>query len=323
MSPPLDSNMLALTLLVSIGMQGLFFSIAYTCSFDKVTDIAGSMNFVLIAWLTFWIGGHYHTRQIVVLCLVTVWGVRLGSFLLYRVLMRGKDDRFDEMRSKFWSFAGFWTYQMLWAWIVSLPVTFLQAAVVDRDIGALDIIGWSLWAIGFVFESLADQTKHNHYANPETRGTFLSTNVWRYSRHPNYFGEIACWTGIFLTSASVYSRNTNAAYVSVLSPVFSAFLLLFVSGIPLGEERYDLKFGADPAYRKYKAETSPLIPMPPALYARIPNLMRLLCCCEFPMYSKVDLDTVAQRKSVSTDRSNGAVGDLEEQQQLSYHQSSQ
>lgn len=95
---PLDSNLLALTLLVTIGMQLTFFSIAWTCKFDKVTDIAGSMNFVLIAWLTFLVAGTYHTRQIVILAMVTVWGCRLGLFLLYRVLLRGKDERFDEIR---------------------------------------------------------------------------------------------------------------------------------------------------------------------------------------------------------------------------------
>lgn len=285
----LDSNLLALTLLVTIGMQLTFFAIAWTFKFDKVTDIAGSMNFVLIAWLTFLVHGTFYARQIVVVIMVTVWGGRLGLFLLYRVLVRGKDERFDEIRESFGKFLGFWIYQMLWAWIVSLPVTFLMAGKNDVSIGALDGIGWACWGIGFIFEALADQSKHNHYADERTRKTFLRTNVWAVSRHPNYFGEIMCWLGIFLTSASVYERNTRAGYVSVLSPLFTAFLLLFVSGIPLGEERYDRKFGHLAEYIEYKRTTSPLIPMPPALYACMPEITRLVCCCEFPAYNKVPL----------------------------------
>ena len=138
----LDSNLLALTFLCTVAMQLLFFAIAWTFKFDKVTDvsrcvpencprcnvlyrlltfacfhwsqIAGSMNFVLIAWLTFFINGNYYTRQIVVFVMVNVWGFRLGLFLLYRVLQRGKDDRFNEMREDFLKFLGFWIFQMIW-----------------------------------------------------------------------------------------------------------------------------------------------------------------------------------------------------------------
>lgn len=248
------------------------------------------MNFVLIAWLTFFVNGHSYTRQIVVLVMVTVWAFRLGGFLLARVLQRGKDDRFNEMRGHFFRFLGFWIFQMLWAWIVSLPVTFLMAGQHDASIGALDWVGWSCWLVGFVFESLADQSKQWHYDDPVRRSTFLRAGVWSVSRHPNYFGEIAAWTGIFLTSASVYSRNTNAAYVAVLSPLFTAVLLLFVSGIPLGEERSDRKFGHLPEYIEYKRTTSPLIPMPTWVYARVPTVARIGCCCELPMYNRLELE---------------------------------
>jgi len=145
MTKPLDDNLLALTLLVTIALQVTCFFISWVLQFDKMyvgqtqqalslsvapayvlnpvagtdagfvyccsfdsTDLSGSMNFVLIAWLTFWTTGTYHPRQIVVLALVTVWGMRLGGFLLYRVLLRGKDDRFDEMRAHFFQFLGFW-----------------------------------------------------------------------------------------------------------------------------------------------------------------------------------------------------------------------
>jgi protein-S-isoprenylcysteine O-methyltransferase Ste14 len=210
------------------------------------------------------------------------------------------------------------------AWVVSLPVTFLMAGQVDKGIGALDWVGWSCWLIGFAFESLADQSKQWHYDDPVVRKTFLHSNVWSVTRHPNYFGEesrtpgkhevsilypqaadsfsrfslrpgeIMCWIGIFLTSASVYDRNTNAAYVSILSPLFTAFLLLFVSGIPLGEEKSDRKYGHLPEYIEYKRTTSPLIPMPNALYGGLPSCAKLLCCCEFPLYNQIPLQPGVQ-----------------------------
>jgi hypothetical protein len=103
------------------------------------------------------------------------------------------------------------------------------------------------------------------------------------------FGEIMVWIGIFLSAASVFDANTNAGYVALLSPILTAWLLLFVSGIPLGEERYDRKFGHLAEYIEYKRTTSPLIPMPAALYAVIPSFARLLCCFELPMYNKIPL----------------------------------
>jgi len=112
----LDTNYLALTILVTVGMQLFFFFIAFTLKIDKVTDISGTMNFVLLAWLTFWLNDTLYTRQIVGFVLLNVWAFRLGIFLLWRVLKRGKDERFDEMREHFFAFLGFWIFQMVWIW---------------------------------------------------------------------------------------------------------------------------------------------------------------------------------------------------------------
>jgi len=248
------------------------------------------MNFVLLAWMTFLTAGTYHPRQIVVLALVTLWGVRLGGFLLYRVLLRGKDDRFDEMRAHFFQFLGFWIAQIIWVWVVSLPVTFLMTARVDQPLGALDYVGWTLFGIGFIFESLADFSKQAHHSDKSKKDDFLHENVWSISRHPNYFGEITLWLGIFLSACSVFDANDKAGYVAVASPLLTAILLLFVSGAPLGEERSDKKFGAVPAYRSYKKNTSPIVPMPQSVYAQIPQFIRAFFLCEFPMYNKVDLE---------------------------------
>lgn len=105
----LDDYYLAITLLITIAFQLIFFSIAFTCKFDKVTDLAGSLNFILLAVLTLAFGANrQNVRNIVASVFIMVWAARLGSFLLFRVLKTGKDDRFDDKRDKFWSFLGFW-----------------------------------------------------------------------------------------------------------------------------------------------------------------------------------------------------------------------
>ena len=277
----LDDNYLALTALMTLVLQLSFFAIAATFRFDKVTDIAGAINFALIAAVTFAIHQTYTARQIVITTFTLVWSARLGGFLLYRVLRRGKDERFDGIRGRFCSFLGFWIFQMVWVWTVSLPVTFLNAADEDVSIGARDIVGWTLWFVGFAVESVADLTKNIHTENAATRNTFIRDGVWSVSRHPNYFGEICLWVGIFLSSSAVYQQNTLAAYAAVASPVLTAVLLLFVSGAPMAEQRYDQKFGHTEEYRMYKQSTSPIVPLPPRLYAVIPNFIRTALLCEF------------------------------------------
>jgi len=291
-----DNNFLLVTFLLTLGIQLFFFFIAYTFQVDKVTDISGTMNFVLLAWYTFFSSGTYFPRQVVALILLNIWAFRLGLFLLYRVLKRGKDERFDEMRQKFWSFLAFWIFQMFWVWVVSLPVTFLFGAKVDRSLNGRDYIGYICWAIGFVFESLADQTKHIFNSNPENKGKLLKSNVWYFSRHPNYFGEIMIWLGMFLTSSTVYSANTNWAYFSVMSPVITYLLLMFLSGVPLAEKRYDKRFASDPSYWDYKNQTSVLIPCPPSLYCQFSSSVKCLLWCEYSFYTSKPPLSSSKRK---------------------------
>jgi len=268
-------------------MQMSFFSIAVTCKFDKVTDIAGTMNFVLNAWVTFGLRGTYYPRQLIATIMTTIWGARLGGFLLYRVLSRGKDERFDQMRDRFFAFLGFWIYQIVWVWTTGLPVTFLNAAKVDVPLGALDYAGWAVWFVGWTFEAIADQSKHWYMADKSpNKSKFLNSSVWAVSRHPNYFGEIMCWLGMFLTSAAVYSANDTGGYASIISPAITYLLLMYVSGIPLAEERYDQKYGKLPEYLEYKKSTSPLIPMPACVYRNLPDGFKCLFCCEYGFYSK-------------------------------------
>jgi len=276
---------LAITAIVTVGMQLSFFAIAFTCKFDKVTDIAGAMNFLLVAFLTFFARGTYHARQILLLCLDATWGCRLGFFLLRRVLKRGKDERFDQMRENFFSFLGFWVFQMVWVWLTSLSIIFVNAAPIDVSLGARDIVGVVFWGIGFIFEAVGDYERNAWNDNPVNKGKLLSTGTWSVTRHPNYFGEITMWLGIFISASSVFDANDKAGYVAVLSPVFTYFILMYASGVKMSEVRYNQRYGKDAAYLTYRERVSPLIPMPQCVYSSLPRCAKWIFC-EYAIFAE-------------------------------------
>ncbi|XP_027922242.1 uncharacterized protein LOC114179931 [Vigna unguiculata] len=286
MATVIDSHFLGFTALVTIGYQFLFFVITALLKFDKVTDFAGSTNFIIIAVLTLVIKGSWYFRQIILTSFVVIWGIRLGLFLLFRILQWGEDRRFDEMRSNLGRLAIFWIFQAVWVWTVSLPVTLVNASDRNPFLHVVDIIGWILWAVGFIVEGTADQQKLNFKRSSENRGRWCNVGVWKYSRHPNYFGEILLWWGVFLASTPVLE---GAEWLVIVGPIFLTLLLLFVSGIPLLEDSADKKFGNVDGYRIYKKEQvifSPLIPLPPSVYGNLPAWFKTALLLELPFYSR-------------------------------------
>ncbi|KAF2084018.1 DUF1295-domain-containing protein [Saccharata proteae CBS 121410] len=304
----LDSYYLSITLLVTIAYQLFFFSIAYTLKFDKLTDFAGGTNFVLLAILTLSLSGaNTNARQILASLFIITWGARLSAFLLFRILKTGKDDRFDDKRDKFLPFLGFWIFQMLWVWTVSLPITILNAPATTSHpqpgFGtASDVAGVVLYAVGLVTESVSDAQKYRFRSSTagRTPGSFMSTGLFAWSRHPNYFGEILLQFAIYMvcvspagyrlpSGAHALPGSARAAlYASVVGPVFLTVLLLFVSGLPLQErpgakKRYE-KGNQWEAYRAYLERTSILWPFPPKLYRRLPVLVKRTLFLELPVY---------------------------------------
>ncbi|KAI5660270.1 hypothetical protein M9H77_29063 [Catharanthus roseus] len=283
MGTVLDSHFLALTAIVTVGYQFLFFIVTALLKFDKVTDFAGSTNFIILAVLTLVVKASWNFRQIILSLLVIIWGLRLGLFLLMRILQWGEDRRFDEMRTKLGKLAVFWTFQAIWVWTVSLPVTIVNASDRNPSLQAADIIGWIMWSAGFIVEATADQQKLMFKNSAENRGKWCNIGLWKYSRHPNYFGEIFLWWGIFVASTPVLE---GAEWLVIFGPVFLTLLLLFLSGIPLLEESADKKFGNVPAYRQYKKVTSPLILLPPVVYGNLPQWFKATFLFEFPFYNR-------------------------------------
>ena len=122
-----DENFILISLLVTVCMQMSFFAIAYTLQIDKVTDFAGTSNFLVLAVFTLWLSEDFSFPKILGSLMVIVWSLRLGIYLTYRIMVWGEDNRFDELRTKFWSFLGFWIYQILWVFLTSLPIIYFNS----------------------------------------------------------------------------------------------------------------------------------------------------------------------------------------------------
>ncbi|KAI0090918.1 hypothetical protein BDY19DRAFT_886174 [Irpex rosettiformis] len=320
MSPAqvLDKYYLSITLLVTVGYQLLGFAIAWTFQFDKITDFTGGSNFFILALMTLLMGNTYHARNIVTSVFVMVWAARLAGFLLFRVLKTGSDARFDDIRSHFFKFMGFWIGQSSLVWTVSLPLIILNSpAVSDLATGganpkfgtARDIVGIVLWVVGWVIESVADIQKYQYKSSNPPKDRPIQTGLWKWSRHPPYFGEMLCWWGIWTLCLSPTTNGGDpglpndvkaAQRGSVVSPVFTFLLLMFVSGVPTAEKPTAKKFilinntddddnepthpSAWSKYTHYLASTSILVPIPPRVYRPLPRWVKRSVLLDFPMY---------------------------------------
>ncbi|XP_050215487.1 uncharacterized protein LOC126666690 isoform X2 [Mercurialis annua] len=283
MGTVIDSHFLALTGIVTVGYQLLFFIITVLLKFDKVTDFAGSTNFVILALLTLILKGTWYFRQVVLSLLVVVWGLRLGLFLLMRICQWGEDRRFDKMRANLGRLAVFWILQAVWVWTVSLPLTVVNASDINPSVENRDIIGWIMWSVGLAIEATADQQKLAFKNSTENREKWCNVGLWKYTRHPNYFGELLLWWGIFVASTPVLQA---LEWLAILGPFFLTLLLLFLSGLPLLEDSADKKYSNVAAYRVYKRTTSPLFPLPPVVYGKLPSWFKSIFLLELPLYSR-------------------------------------
>jgi steroid 5-alpha reductase family enzyme len=246
--------------IVDFGIQTIGWALAVALKSEKFYDFLGSVAYLAVALGSLSYGGFYYTRQLVMTTMVCVWTLRLGSFLVLRVIKTGGDSRFDTLKHQPLNFLVAWLLQGVWVWIVSLPLLLLNSASDNPEFGAwTDVLGQILWAIGFLVETTADFQKLAFKSNPQNKGKFINTGLWKYARFPNYFGEICLWIGVFLGCCATF---TGAEWASVASPLFVAVLLLFVSGIPLQERQAQERWGNDPAYVAHRTQTNLLVPLP-------------------------------------------------------------
>ncbi|XP_052181078.1 uncharacterized protein LOC127794187 [Diospyros lotus] len=288
----INSHFLALTVFITVGYQFIS-AITVLHKFDKDNDHAGITNFVILAISALVLKGSKNFRQLVLPLLVLVWGLRLGLFLVIRIMQWGQDRRFDGRRGSLCRLVIIAMLQVIWVWTLSLPVTFVIASDRHPSLQAKDIIGWTLWSVGFLIEAIADQQKLAFKFPPENRDRWCSTGLWRYSRHPNYFGEILLWWGVFVASSPLLEGGT---WIVIVGPILHTMLILFASGMPWLEESANTRYGHINPYRAYRDATSPLIPLPPVVYLYLPRWFKIAFLFELPLYS-VTLPSLQARKS--------------------------
>jgi steroid 5-alpha reductase family enzyme len=252
-------NAIIISFVVALVVNAAFFAVAAARKTDVVTDLSYSLSFALLALMLPWLGAH-EPVQLVASALVLVWAVRLGGYLLVRILRIKVDHRFDGMREVPLRFARFWLLQAISVAVIMLPVSYLLGRDSAPGFGPWAFAGSVIWLVGLVIEAVADAQKSAFKGKQENRGRFITSGLWKYSRHPNYFGEMLVWWGLFVFAVPFLH---GAAFAVVIGPVFITLLLLFVSGIPLLERSAEARYGDDPAYREYKRRTSILVPLPP------------------------------------------------------------
>lgn len=241
-------------------VQIIAFIPAWLKQTETFFDLTGSLTYVTAAIGGVALSGHTDAVSLLLAGAVTLWALRLGSFLFTRVRRSGSDDRFDEIKPNFPRFLTVWIIQALW---VTITLSAALAAITAGErptLGALTVVGLLLWLAGFVFEIVADLQKSRFRAEPANKGEFIRTGLWSWSRHPNYFGEIVLWVGIAIAAIPALS---GWQYMSLISPLFVIVLLTRISGIPLLERKADERWGDQPAYQAFKEGTSILVPLPP------------------------------------------------------------
>jgi steroid 5-alpha reductase family enzyme len=238
-------------------IQWVVFIPAYLRQTEKFFDLTGSLTYISVTLIALLSSAGADGRAFLLAALVIIWAARLGTFLFTRVKKAGKDDRFDEIKPSFIRFLNVWTIQGLW-------VTFTTAAALvgittstRKELDLFALIGFLVWVLGFTIEVVADAQKSRFNADPNNKGKFIQTGLWSRSRHPNYFGEILLWVGVALIAVPVLQ---GWQWVALISPIFVAFLLTRVSGVPLLEQKADKKWGGQEDYESYKRRTPVLIP---------------------------------------------------------------
>ena len=252
--------LIATAMLIAAAMVGLWL-LSLALHDVSIVDVFWGLGFVLVAH---WTEAHTDgamARAWLVTALVTVWGGRLAAYLLWRNWGAGEDYRYQAMRrhygASFWivSLAVVFGLQGILMWVISLPVQRAVAASGPVELGPLDVLGTLLVIVGIGVESIGDFQLARFKADPANQGRVMDRGLWRYTRHPNYFGDAVVWWGLYC-----FALATGHPF-TIVGPIVMTYLLTRLSGVPLLEKKLAR---TRPGYADYAARTSTFIPWPPA-----------------------------------------------------------
>ena len=252
---PLVKNLI----LLIFSIQWICFIPAYILQTEKFFDLIGSITYLTTVFTAIYITDSGNISDYVIVSCVAIWAIRLGSFLFMRIHKAGEDRRFRDIKPNFTRFFMTWTLQGMWVSMCLLCVLTALSSYSGIIVNNIFYIGLMIFISGFIIEVLADHQKTVFRKNIDNKDKFISSGLWAYSRHPNYFGEILLWLGIAVMS---FSSLEGFQYFTLISPIFVYILLVYISGIRMLENQANKKWGHLDSYKEYLKNT-------PRLFFRI------------------------------------------------------
>jgi len=250
-----------LCMMISFAIQWLVFIPSYLYKTEKYFDLTGGLTFLSLTAVILLLTENRTIISYLLAILIAIWAIRLSSFLFLRIREDGHDKRFTEVIPDKTKFLFYWTFQGFWAFITPVVAfTAIGSQNINGEIEIMTLLGLVIWLIGFCIEVIADRQKRKFRKTTENKSRFISSGLWAWSRHPNYFGEIILWIGVLIIALPTL---IGWQYVTVLSVPYVIIMLTKVSGVIKLEKTSDQKWGTDEAYQKYKTNTPTLIPRRP------------------------------------------------------------
>jgi steroid 5-alpha reductase family enzyme len=238
--------------------MSVWYFLALILKRNDIADIAWGLGFIFVCFALF-LQGFNNPYFLLIFILTTLWGFRLALHIFFRIKNKKEDFRYQKWREEWGEMFYVKTYfqvfvlQGFFMFLISMSAM-VGAVSGGFELSVISYLGIILWIVGFFFESVGDFQLSRFISDPSNKGRIMTKGLWKYTRHPNYFGEVAQWWGIFLI-VSLLELN----YIALISPVVITFLLLKVSGIPMLEKKYD----ENPEFQEYKNRTSAFFPLPP------------------------------------------------------------
>ncbi len=252
------SRIVFIAVLLAFLISWLAYIPAYLFQTEKFYDLTGSIKYLLLTWFIYILSHElygYSSGNLILASLISIWTIRLGSFLFMRIHKDGEDKRFRTIKTSASQFFFTWTLSGMWVSLCSICAWTAMANPSGVTMNLITYIGIGLFIIGFSIEIIADHQKTVFRSNSENKNKFITSGLWSKSRHPNYLGEIVLWFAIAVIS---FSSLSGMQYIALISPIFTYLLLVYISGVRMLEDRANKKWGHLEEYKKYRKETPAL-----------------------------------------------------------------
>lgn len=249
------SRLVFIAVLLAFLISWIAYIPAYIFQTEKFYDLTGSIKYLFLTWFIYVLSYElygFNIGNLILATLISIWTIRLGSFLFMRIHKDGEDKRFRTIKTSASQFFLTWTLSGMWVSLCSICALTAIANPFGVTLNLVTYIGIGLFLLGFGIEVIADKQKTAFRSIIENKNAFITSGLWSKSRHPNYLGEIILWFAIAVIS---FSSLSGTQYIALISPIFTYLLLVYVSGVRMLEDRANKKWGNLIEYQDYKKKT--------------------------------------------------------------------